>query len=107
MFFPILTPIEILFWNEKPYKCLIVGSNYDDMMMAGFHYVLPKRGERQAESDFFCELKVEDPSVQQAFNSFKTLLLLVVPYLASVKISTLQTCCNTVQHFPSFCGQSS
>ena len=63
MFFPILTPIEILFWNEKPYKCLIVGSNYDDMMMAGFHYVLPTLGEWQAESDFFCELKVEDPSV--------------------------------------------
>ena len=46
---------------------------------------------------------MEDPSVQQAFNSFKTLLLLVVPYLASVKISTLQTfkatLCSIFRHF--------
>jgi hypothetical protein len=45
IFFPMLSPSDILFWNGEPYRCLIVGSSYHTMMMAGFRYVPPGRSQ--------------------------------------------------------------
>jgi hypothetical protein len=91
MFFPMLSPSDIIFWNGEPYHCLIVGSSYHTMMMAGFHYVLPRPGQTFAESDSFRELEAKHPDVAKAFESFKSLLLIVVPYLASQSLKTLET----------------
>jgi hypothetical protein len=92
MFSTILRLDEILFWNGEPYHCLIVCISYGDMMMAGtagFHYVQPGQGQVLADSDSFCKMHVEHQDGIQAFESFKALLLFVVPYLASQPIKTL------------------
>ena len=91
MFLPLLTFSEILFWNGQPYHCLIIGKSAHDMMHAGFHYVRPQLDGDLADAESFCELSTDDQSVINAFENFNVLLTLVVPFLASQTIKTVDT----------------
>jgi hypothetical protein len=55
--------------------------------------------QEYAESDSFCKLEATHPDVAKAFESFKSLLLTVVPYLASQSLKTLET-------FKAYCAAS-
>ena len=91
MFLPLLTVRDILFWNGQPYHCLIIGKSEHDMMHAGFHYVRPQADGDLADAESFCELSTDDQSVINAFKNFNVLLTLVVPFLASQTITTVDT----------------
>ena len=91
MFIPLLSPSAILFWKGEPYRCLIICRSFHEVMTAGFQYssVHSDTGESLVDADLFCELETDDTTVLEAFESFKTLLLMVVPFLASQKLKAV------------------
>ena len=91
MFIPMLSIQEILFWNGGPYNCLIIGSNLSDMMTSGFLYVMPENGEEFVDTESFCELPANHPQVLAAFENFRALLLMVVPFLAVQALTSVTT----------------
>jgi hypothetical protein len=94
MFVPMLSVLEVLFWNGEPYRCLIIGKDENGMNNAGFNYVTaatPPLGTKLVKAESFCELETDDQSVMDAFQTFNTLLTLVVPFLASKQLKQVVT----------------
>jgi hypothetical protein len=97
MFVPMLSVLEVLFWNGEPYRCLIIGKEKDGMSNAGFCFVTARTPPPTAgttplvNAESFCELETDDRSVMDAFKTFNTLLTLVVPFLASKPLKQVAT----------------
>jgi len=91
MFIPMLSVVDILFWNGKAYDCLIIGSDLTDMMPAGFLYVMSENGDKLVDTESFCELSANNPNVLAAFAAFRSLLLMVVPFLAMQALNSVKT----------------
>ena len=91
MFIPLLSPSQILFWKGNSYQCLIICRSPEDMLEAGFQNVSTNGGAGLVNNDWFCELPTDDPSVLSAFESFRQLLLIVVPFLASKQVDIIKS----------------